>query len=74
MIKYLHGTKELPLDKTGIVKWYVDTLFAVPPNMRGHTGGVMTLSIGAPIVGSTKQKVNTHSSTECKLVGADNLM
>jgi hypothetical protein len=34
----------------------------------------MTLGRGAPIVSSTKQKMNTRSSTECKLVGADDLM
>ena len=34
----------------------------------------MTLGRGAPIVLSTKQKMNTRSSTECELVRADDLM
>ena len=78
MVEYLRSTESLPLllgaNNTGVVKWYVDASFAVHPNMRGHTGGVMTLGRGAPIVSSTKQKMNTRSSTECELVGADDLM
>ena len=78
LMKYLHGTRELPLilgsDGTGIVKWYVDASFAVHPNMRSHTGGAVTLGRGCPIVTSTKLKLNTRSSTESELVGVDDLM
>ena len=67
MVDYLCSSKDLPLllgaDKTGIIKWYVDASFAVHPNMRGHTESVMTLGWGAPVVASSKQKMNTHSST-----------
>jgi hypothetical protein len=74
----LHGTRDLPLtlgaDNTGIVKWYIDASFAVLPNMRGHTGGAVSLGRGFPIVSSTKQKLNTRSSTKAELVGVDNLM
>jgi hypothetical protein len=54
--------------------WYVDALFAVHPNMRGHTGGGLTMGIGIPISVSTKQKLNTRSSTESELVGVDDMM
>ena len=78
LIKYLKGTRDLPLilgsDGTGVVKWYVDASFAVHPNMRSHTGGAVTLGRGCPIVTSTKQKLNTRSSTESELVGVDDLM
>ena len=42
--------------------------------MQGHTGGGLTLGRGFPIVTSTKQKVNTRSSTESELVGVDDMM
>ena len=78
LMQYLHGTKDLPLilgaDGTGIVKWFVDASFAVHPNMRSHTGGALTLGRGCPVVTSTKQKLNTRSSTEAELVGVDDLM
>jgi hypothetical protein len=54
--------------------WYVDALFAVHPNMHSHTGGGLTMCQGFPIVASRKQKLNTKSSTESKLVGLDDMM
>ena len=77
-MKYLRGTKELPLilstNKNGIVKWYVDGSFGIHPNMKGHTGGGLTLGTGFPFVTSTKQKLNTRSSTESELVAVDDCM
>jgi hypothetical protein len=43
-------------------------------DLRGHTGGGVTLGQGFPIVTSTKQKINTRSSTESELVGVDDCM
>ena len=42
--------------------------------MRGHTGGGLTMGQGCPISTSTKQKLNTRSSTESELVAVDDLM
>ena len=78
MMKYIRYTKLLPLilraDGTGILKWYVDGSHGVHPNMRGHTGGGLTMGTGFPITASTKQKLNTRSSTETEIVGIDDLM
>ena len=78
LMKYLRGTRTLALilsaDGSGIFKWYVDAAFGVHPNMRGHSGGGFTLGRGFPIVSSTKQKLNTRSSTETEVVGADDFM
>ena len=78
LIKYLRGTKNLPLlmsaNGGGILKWWVDGSFGVHPNMRGHTGGGLSMGRGFPIATSTKQKLNTRSSTEAELVGVDDLM
>jgi hypothetical protein len=64
----------LSANGSGILKWWVDTSFAVHPNMSGHSGGGLSLGRGFPIVGSTKQKLNTRSSTETEIVGADDFM
>jgi hypothetical protein len=78
MMKYLRGTKNLPLilgaNGSGILKWWIDASFAVHPNMRGHTGGGLSLGRGFPVVNSTKQKLNTRSSTETEIVGVDDCM
>jgi hypothetical protein len=64
----------LSANGSGILKWRVDTSFTVHPNMRGHSGGGLSLGRGFPIVSSTKQKLNTQSSTETEIVGADDFM
>ena len=78
LIKYLRATCELPLilggDGTGVLSWYVDTSFAVHPDMRGHTGGTMTMGRGFPLDKSTKHKLNTCSSTESEIVAVDDLI
>ena len=78
LMKYIRGTKSLPLilsaNGSGILKWWVDGSFAVHPNMKGHTGGGVSMGRGFPIVSSTKQKLNTRSSTESELVGVDDCM
>jgi hypothetical protein len=42
--------------------------------MRGHSRGGLSLGCGFPIVCSTKHKLNTRSSTEAEIVGADDFM
>mgnify|MGYP000184801625 CR=1 FL=1 len=42
--------------------------------MRGHTDGGLSLGRGFPIVNSTKQKLNTRSSTKTEVVSVDNCM
>ena len=72
MVEYLRSTRDLPLilgaDGTGVLSWYVDASFAVHPDMRGHTGGAMTMGRGFPLDKSTKHKLNTCSSTEGDIV------
>ena len=43
-------------------------------DMKSHTGGVLMMGKGAIHAGSTKQKLNTRSSTEAEIVGVDDLM
>ena len=75
LLKYLNGTRKKRLtmraDNLRVVKWYVDAAFAVHPDYKSHTGGTMTFGKGAVQTISRKQKLNTRSSTEAELVGAD---
>ena len=78
LVQYLNGTIELSLKLNASdrmeVHWWVDSSYAVHPDYRSHTGITMSLGKGAPINVSTKQKLNTKSSTEAELVGADDAM
>jgi hypothetical protein len=78
LMRYIRGTRTMPLilsaNGSGILKWWVDASFAVHPNMRGHLGGGLSLGRGFTIVSSTKQKLDTRSSTETEIVGAADFM
>jgi hypothetical protein len=78
LIVYSKSTCKLPLvlgaRNTGVLHWYIDASFAVHPNMQGHTGGVLTLGTRAPVVTSTKQKLNMRSSTISEIVAADDMI
>ncbi len=77
-MKYLRGTLYIPLilkaDDLNVVKWWADASFDVHPDMESHTSGLMTLGKGAIYGASTRQKINTKSSTEAELVGQNDVM
>ena len=52
---------------TELFTW-IDAAYAVHPNMRSQTGGAMSMGIGIIHGRSSKQKLNTKSSTEAELV------
>ena len=78
MMQYLNGTKEMVLtlsaDDTNILKWYIDASYAIHPDMRGHTGGYLTMGEGGIINKSQKQKLNAKSSTETELISSDDVL
>ena len=77
MVRYLKFTQELHLllryDGYEIARWHVDSAFTVQPDFKSHSGCLLFLQkIGWGIApGSTKQKLNTRSSTEVEVVAAD---
>jgi hypothetical protein len=74
LLEYLHGTAELTLtigaDSLNHLHTWVDASYAVHEDMKSHTGGVISMGTGGIVCKSTKQKLNTKSSTEAELVGA----
>ena len=72
---------KLPLilraDGVNVLKWSVDASYATHDDMQGHNGGTMSMGKdgrGSIISISKKQKLNTKSSTEAELIGADDKM
>jgi hypothetical protein len=78
VMRYLRDTKDLALtleaSGDGVTRWWVDVSFAVHPNMRSHTGAVLSLGKGAVYGMSSKHKINTKSSCEAELVGVDDAL
>jgi len=76
VIQHLWGTQNLTLmiEPGDHPNWWVDSSYAVHPDMPSHSGIVMMLGKGAVYSSSCKQKLNTKSSTEAELVGIDDAM
>ena len=78
LISYLKATKDLLLtlssDKLNILKWHIDAAHQSHNDMKGHTGATLTMGKGGVLNNSTKQKINTRSSTESEIVGVDDTM
>ncbi len=78
LIHYLKSTQDLPLIlgalKKGVLHWHVDASFATHQNMRGHTGGALTMGAECAVATLTKQKSNVRSSNSGELVALDEIM
>jgi hypothetical protein len=78
MMGFLKKTQDdvlaLEADDLGIITWFVDAAFAVHQDFKSHTGATMTLGKVAIISSSTKQKVNSKSSTEAELIAMDDVI
>jgi hypothetical protein len=72
---FLKTTKKdllvLEADDTQTLKWYIDAAFAVHGDMKSHTGSTFSLGKGMIVSDSTKQKVNSRSSTQAELIAVD---
>ena len=61
----------LEADDEHTMYWYVDAFFAVPADMKIHTGYLFYLGKGMIVAASTEQKVNARISTDLELIGVD---
>ena len=80
VVKYVNATKLMGIciepAKDGIIniRAYVDASFAVHKEFRSHTGIVVTFGGGGIYFRSTKQRLNTTSSTEAELVAVSDAL
>ena len=78
MMEFMKHTQKdvltLEADDVQSNEWWVDASFAVHPDYKSHTGAIHTLGKGAISSISTKQKVNSRSSTEAELIGIDDVI
>ena len=77
-LEYIKGAADLEYtlgaDNLGQFRSWVDASYATHPDMRSHTGGITSFGIGGMLCKSTKQKLNTKSSTEAEVVGASDYL
>ena len=61
------------MDNLNILKWFIDILYMVHKNIKGYTDSGLIMRKSVVFSKSTKQKLNTKSSTEIEIVGIDNI-
>jgi hypothetical protein len=78
VLSYLKGTLDLLLtisckniDK---LTWYVDGSYAIHEDMKGQSGAVLMVGDNVVLTRSSKQKVNTRSSTEAEIIAIDDTL
>lgn len=78
VLEYIAATLSLVLclgaDDLNQFFTFVDAAYNVHEDYRSHTGGMISFGRGGLINGSTKQKLNTKSSTKAQLVGASDYL
>ena len=62
---------DLSADDSKNLCWYIGASFGMHSDMKSHTGGTFNMGYGAISSSSTKQKVNSRSSTEAELIVVD---
>ena len=56
-----------------MLRWQVDAAFAVNPDFKSHTGGILDMGHGAIVSYRRRQKLKTRSSTEAELIKAHDI-
>jgi hypothetical protein len=78
VLEYIKGSINLEYtigaDDMGRMRTWVDAAFAVHPDMKSHTGGVISFGTGGVAYRSWEKKLNTKSSTEAEFVGASDYL
>jgi hypothetical protein len=78
LIGFLKYTQDdvmiLESDGNQIITLHLDAAFAVHKDLKSHTGAVMTLGKGSIQSVSSKQKSNSHSSSEAQLISMDDII
>ena len=77
-LQYLKGTLDFKLtlgaDSMTILKTWVDASYAPHHDMRSHSGGCSSFGSGVVMSRSSKQKLNSKSSTEAEVIGVSDML
>ena len=78
VMQYLQGSidlkQALSADGSGKISWWVDAAYGVHFDMKGQTGGTLSMGKGSVYSFAGAQKLVARSSTEAEVIGVDDLM
>ena len=66
--------RKLGMNGMHYIQTWIDASYAIHRDIRGHTGGIISMGSGAIIHNCAKQKLNTKSSTEAEIVGVSDFL
>jgi len=65
----INDTRVIGADSLEQIDTFIDSSDAVHPDMRGHTGGAITMGIGIIHGKASKQTMNSKSTNETEVIG-----
>ena len=78
VFQYFNGTRcmklTLSIDDLSVINWFVDPSHLTHCDYKGDTRASMTFGKETVTSMSTKEKINTKSSTGSEILGADNIL
>jgi hypothetical protein len=78
VLEYIKGTMDIEYTLGGTnlttMRTWIDASFAVHPDMKSHTGGLISYGRGGVGCKSTKQKMTLMSSTHAELAGVSDYL
>jgi hypothetical protein len=78
VLEYVKGTMDLEYtlgsDGLNTMRTWIDASFAVHPDMKSHTGGLISYGRGGVGCKSTKQKMTLTSSTHAEMAGVSDYL
>jgi hypothetical protein len=78
VLEYIKGTMDLEYtlggDGLSTMRTWIDESFAVHPDMKSHTGGLISYGRGGVGCKSTKQKMTLMSSTHAEMAGVSDYL
>ena len=54
------------------IRWWINAEYGVHPDLKGHSGGTMSLGKGAAASKSIRHRIKSRSFTESEIIGVDN--
>ena len=64
----------LEAESMDTIRWWIDAAYGVHPDLKGYSGGMMSLGKGAASRKSIRHKINPRGSTKSWLIGVDDHM
>ncbi len=78
VLGYLKGTTDYDLkiscNDLNKLTWFIDGSYTIHSDMKGQSGAVLMIGDSAVLSRSSKQKLNTRSSTEAELITVDDTL